>query len=189
MCRVHDWTNISYDIWEESKIDEYPSWRVRPSDIRYILLLLVRIPKNIYKRPYISWKVHLLHPNPKKIHLMASPYPLLPLPYHSMFPHIDIHINPLSLLYCPILSLSRFKNFLLISLETPFHFPTPLPRLQHICMKPILPSLSSYQCLSILTTLNNHGVTMQSKTSSSTSGHYNRILNASSYYISSYSLQ
>ena len=36
------------DISEESKIDEYPSWRVGPSDIRYSLLLFVRIPKNIY---------------------------------------------------------------------------------------------------------------------------------------------
>ena len=120
---------------------------------------------------------------------MASPYPLPSPRYHSMFPHIDIHINPLSLLYFLMLSPTSFKNLLLISLATPFHFPTPLPRLQHICMKPLLPSLSSYHCLYFLTTPNNHGVAMQSNTRSCTSGHYKTIFNPSSYYISSYSLQ
>ena len=45
---------ICYAIWEERKIDEYPSWRVRPSDIRYSLLLFVRIPKNIYNPPSLK---------------------------------------------------------------------------------------------------------------------------------------
>ena len=35
MCRIHDWKKICYDIWEERKFDEYPSWRAWPFDIRY----------------------------------------------------------------------------------------------------------------------------------------------------------
>ena len=54
MCRIHDLTNVCYDIWEERKIDEYPSWRVRPFDIRYSLLLVVRIPKKIYSPPSLE---------------------------------------------------------------------------------------------------------------------------------------
>jgi len=48
MYIIHYWTNICYDIWEERKLDEYPSWRFMPYDIRYGLLLFFGIPISIY---------------------------------------------------------------------------------------------------------------------------------------------
>jgi len=54
MYIIHDWTNICYDIWEERKLDEYPSWRVMPYDIRYSLLLFFRIPISIYSPPSLK---------------------------------------------------------------------------------------------------------------------------------------